>query len=386
MLNWILQQIGITTKTHFAKGLNIIFSEDKPNFNKSAFLTQGVFIRLKDNQWLMGWGEFHWSQEASSTEPSFFVSDFYLEKEKKWLSTEYYIIISDLLELKKLFKKEAVKTVEFLNTQFDGYEKQFQNIFLDFKNKNLKKAVPVSFESSCDQLSTQHIENIIYEFIGKPSYFYPYGFWQEGKGVIGLSPEILAQIIICDESYELHTMALAGTAPIDNPKGSLLESQKDMNEHNYVIKEIDRVLSQFGEVELGQTEEVNLQKLKHLRTDISLLGSLSGVEPVKFLNTIIETLHPTPALGGYPKKEATKWLDENRVEQRSFFGAPFGVYYKSEFFALVAIRNILWDKKSSYIFSGGGVVKESLIEDEWSEILLKRKATKTHLGICNEVN
>ena len=139
MLNWILQQIGITTKTHFAKGLNIIFSEDKPNFNKSAFLTQGVFIRLKDNQWLMGWGEFHWSQEASSTEPSFFVSDFYLEKEKKWLSTEYYIIISDLLELKKLFKKEAVKTVEFLNTQFDGYEKQFQNIFLDFKNKNLKK-------------------------------------------------------------------------------------------------------------------------------------------------------------------------------------------------------------------------------------------------------
>ena len=57
---------------------------------------------------------------------------------------------------------------------------------------------------------------------------------------------------------------------------------------------------------------------------------------------LIDRLHPTPALGGYPKEEALDFIENKEFGTRGLYGAPVGyidVYDDCEF--IVAIRSML---------------------------------------------
>ena len=57
---------------------------------------------------------------------------------------------------------------------------------------------------------------------------------------------------------------------------------------------------------------------------------------------LLDNLHPTPALGGYPKEEAISYIENNEFGTRGLYGAPVGyidMYDNCEF--IVAIRSML---------------------------------------------
>ena len=90
-------------------------------------------------------------------------------------------------------------------------------------------------------------------------------------------------------------------------------------------------------------------------------------------------LHPTPALGAYPRGEAgTSWLASlDPAGERRRFGAPFGLRWPSGAGrCVVAIRGLQYHHGRLEIWAGCGVVPQSRYEDEWQEVLDKIQSVR----------
>jgi menaquinone-specific isochorismate synthase len=97
---------------------------------------------------------------------------------------------------------------------------------------------------------------------------------------------------------------------------------------------------------------------------------------------VTQLIHPTPALGAYPRVEGMKWLREfDREMPRERFGAPVGYTRKGESTCYVAIRNVQWKDFQLKLGAGCGIVPASQFESEWNEILLKLKSIKNILAL-----
>ena len=67
----------------------------------------------------------------------------------------------------------------------------------------------------------------------------------------------------------------------------------------------------------GKSRSINNENLIHLYTPVEAKGDAS-------LLTMVEELHPTPALGGTPRLEAMKLIRDVELLDRGLYGAPIG--------------------------------------------------------------
>ena len=78
--------------------------------------------------------------------------------------------------------------------------------------------------------------------------------------------------------------------------------------------------------------------------------------------------NPTPAVGGFPRPQALKLIQELEPFERGWYAAPVGwVGYDDAEFA-VAIRSGLVDRDRLLLFAGAGIVSGSQAEEEWAEV------------------
>jgi menaquinone-specific isochorismate synthase len=82
---------------------------------------------------------------------------------------------------------------------------------------------------------------------------------------------------------------------------------------------------------------------------------------------LLDALHPTAALGGFPKKPALDYLAKHEPFERGWYGAPLGFCTREKAEFIVAIRSALVTEEALYAFAGGGIVKGSDPEKEWEE-------------------
>ena len=97
---------------------------------------------------------------------------------------------------------------------------------------------------------------------------------------------------------------------------------------------------------------------------------------------MIDDLHPTPALGGYPKARALDYIEAHEFGARGLYGAPVGMidmYDDCEF--IVAIRSMLMNRHQALLFAGAGIVQESNAAEEVAETALKFKPMMEALGV-----
>lgn len=185
--------------------------------------------------------------------------------------------------------------------------------------------------------------------------------------MLGATPETL----IAYDGETLETEALAGTSK--DLTYSLLSDPKERDEHQLVVKDLVQKLSMIGEPQVGTTDEKTLPTLKHLRTPLKV----RVLDPKSFqLSEFSGKLHPTPALGGSPAKEAFEWLHRQKNStQRMRYGAPFGFVTKEGFgHIVVAIRALQKNKDHWLSVAGAGVVRASVCEKEWAEIQSKQNS------------
>ena len=108
-------------------------------------------------------------------------------------------------------------------------------------------------------------------------------------------------------------------------------------------------------------------QIQHLYTPIQ--GQLNAETP---LFALVERLHPTPALGGWPRDWAKKVIEDYERAPRGLFAAPLGYYLPNgmgEF--IVGIRSMLIEANQARLFAGAGVLAESDLAQEAQEIQLK---------------
>ncbi len=201
-----------------------------------------------------------------------------------------------------------------------------------------------------------------------PGCFHFYVEAEEGVAFVGASPERLFR----REGRSIHSEAVAGTRPrgaseADDAelRDELLRSEKDRSEHDYVRISVKETLDPLCE-ELEAEEDVSEMKLaggRHLRSGVR--GTLrEGVTDAE----VLLALHPTPAVGGYPRQEALEEIRALEPFDRGWYAGPVGwIGAEGSEFA-VGIRSGLIRGSRIALFSGAGIVAGSVPEDEWAEI------------------
>ncbi len=197
------------------------------------------------------------------------------------------------------------------------------------------------------------------------------------KTFLGATPERL----IRKRGRQVSTEALAGSIDASRPhaREELLSSKKDRAEHEYVVRAIESVLSERCQtISFSDTPEVrSLRRILHLRTPMT--GELK--QDAEIL-TLVDALHPTPAVGGVPQKEAVDWILKHESSARGWYASPFGWVDKrgnGEF--VVALRSALIHGDEVHIYAGSGIVEESDAQAEFEETALKLTGMVGALGL-----
>jgi len=198
---------------------------------------------------------------------------------------------------------------------------------------------------------------------------------------IGATPERLASF----EDGIFKTEGLAGSTSRGKSASedaalaqSLLESEKDREEHQFVVRAIDNTLAPYSyRVEHPNKPQIKkLNNVQHLFTPISA-SIKSGIQ----IHDLVQQLHPTPAVGGFPRDHAIPFIQEIEQIERGWYAAPVGWYNLNgcgEF--AVAIRSALLHKNYAHLFAGCGIVSDSDPESEWQETLMKFQPITTALN------
>jgi menaquinone-specific isochorismate synthase len=197
----------------------------------------------------------------------------------------------------------------------------------------------------------------------------------KGQNFIGASPERLISI----DNNQLVTDALAGSAPRGktevedaNLGKGLLNSEKDLREHQVVIDFIVDRLSKLGiNPDFSPVPRLlQLSNIQHLWTPIR-----ARIPRDIHLLKILAQLHPTPAVAGVPRDIALEQIRGCESCDRSLYAAPLGWIDRTgngEF--AVGIRSALIDGDRAILYAGAGIVAGSEPEKELAEIQLKLQA------------
>lgn len=198
----------------------------------------------------------------------------------------------------------------------------------------------------------------------------------------GASPEKLFQ----RKQSHLWIDALAGTRTrgISQEEDLLLEKDlihhpKDAAEFNMVKDFIGTIAHRFAQEPCAWFERDTILKTAHVqhiynRATMLLKQGISDHE-------LIEYLHPTPAVGGFPKEQALQLISECESFQRGWYAAPIGWIAPKESDLTVAIRSGLIRDTTLRLFGGAGIVAESSAESEWEEINHKMRLLLYGCGV-----
>lgn len=203
-----------------------------------------------------------------------------------------------------------------------------------------------------------------------------------GITFLGATPEQLAKM----KEGQVKTMTLAGsssrggTSVEDEQLGKeLLSCPKNRKEHQIVVDAIRDRLKPLC-LSLEVPEEPSLLKfptVQHLFTSIRgrlRLGSC--------LLDVVESLHPTPSMGGFPREESLEVIREIERWERGWYAGPFGwMDEKGEGNFVVAIRSGLIKDRRTELFAGCGIISESDPKEEYKEWWLKLQALLSALGV-----
>ena len=167
---------------------------------------------------------------------------------------------------------------------------------------------------------------------------------------IGASPEILVK----GENHHFETFALAGTKKIDETF-----TPKEKDEQAFVSRYIVDKLHESQNVIQGKTQELNLKNIKHLLSIISFENhDIFGV---------VKKLHPTPAVLGVPSDKAMHFIRKNENHIRDLYTGFIGFYSSSSANVYVNLRCGQVYNDGISLYTGGGITKDSVAEDEWNE-------------------
>ncbi len=162
----------------------------------------------------------------------------------------------------------------------------------------------------------------------------------------------------------------------ENLKSELLHSEKERAENVMIVDLVRNDLTLYAETGSICVDELfGVYTFKTVHQMISTISaSLShDANIVK----AIQNAFPMGSMTGAPKLEVRKYIAHNECFNRGLFSGTIGYFdADGDFDSNVVIRSVLYDsaKQKIVIRTGGAITYDSVPEQEYDEIILKRAA------------
>ena len=199
-------------------------------------------------------------------------------------------------------------------------------------------------------------------------YFEP----EDGCALLGATPETVTTL----SGGQFHATAVAGTVARGETASEqkhlaeqLLASEKEGAEQRIALEDMVARLGPLAEEIRAQPEPhvLTLARIQHLETEIRarLPEGTSAL-------SVLEALHPTPAVCGLPRDAALEFLDEEEPFERGWYAGPVGWFDLDGNGVFVpALRCAVVRDRRWRLFAGAGIVKGSDPGLEWDETSIK---------------
>ena len=178
------------------------------------------------------------------------------------------------------------------------------------------------------------------------------------------TPEILLEGSGCD----WRTIALAGTmrledGQLDGEGENTTWSTKNIEEQRVVATYIAQCLEQFAnDFREEGPRTVRAANLVHLRSDFTF--TLPSDDRI---GDLLQQLHPTPAVCGLPKREAFQFIIRNEYSPRRYYSGFMGPLQPPSTHLYVSLRCMNIEGNIYHLYAGGGLLRDSTLEQEWQE-------------------
>ncbi|TMD90569.1 MAG: isochorismate synthase [Chloroflexi bacterium] len=202
----------------------------------------------------------------------------------------------------------------------------------------------------------------------------------DGTAFVGASPELLVR----RSGTRAYAQPMAGSvargsteAEDDRLARQLEASAKDGAEHRLVSNFVVEALRPFARtVSARPPEVVRFTNIQHLATAVTADLRAPAADALE----LAAALHPTPAVGGWPRDAADALIDDLEGMERGWYAGAVGwidAHGDGEF--AVALRcGLLWED-GARLYAGVGVMPDSDAARELDETDLKLKALLTAL-------
>ncbi|KAI0797812.1 ADC synthase [Abortiporus biennis] len=207
----------------------------------------------------------------------------------------------------------------------------------------------------------------------------PYMFYVDcgDLQLVGASPETLCKV----EKNKVYNHAIAGTirrgkTPEEDEKlgAELLNSEKDRAEH---IMLVDLARNDVNRVCQPKTVQVDhLMRLDKFSHVIHLTSQVSGLlREGKTRFDAFRSIFPAGTVSGAPKIKAIELVYGLENDRRGVYAGAVGRFdfAEDEMDVCIAIRTMLFRDGTCYLQAGGGIVFDSVEEDEYYETINKLK-------------
>lgn len=212
---------------------------------------------------------------------------------------------------------------------------------------------------------------------------YVFKFHTPDADWIGATPELLVAL----EGGAVRAASLAGSRPRNAERREdrlqmteLLADAKERSEHQYVAMALREALTPLcADLSSPAAPEVmTLANIHHLYTPFE-----GHVAPGTHVLDLVAAIHPTPAVGGWPRSEAIAAI--NRLEQldRGWYSGPIGwIDFSGDGEFAVALRAGLVNSTGAVLFAGAGILAGSVPAGELAETETKLRPLRDALGAC----
>jgi len=310
------------------------------------------------------------------SEDGFVFAPFNLEDTTILFKTEHCEVLETPFSFSQSFSKASdVRTLEDKKAK-GAHIKLVSDAVETIKQTDLSKVVlSRPFRHSTEKSALVLFEELLQLYPSAFTYIWYHpkvGLW------LGATPETLFQL----NGQHFKTVALAGTKTDDK----LLEDwgTKEIDEQEIVTTTIKKALSPYARsITISEVETVKAGNILHLKTNLE-----GFLKPNTKLSAILSSLHPTPAVCGYPKDLAYSYITEKESYDRSFYTGFLGeinsgdinknntenlAYRKQRLSTklFVNLRCLSMLDDTVTIFVGGGITAESNPELEFIETVRK---------------
>lgn len=247
----------------------------------------------------------------------------------------------------------------------DQYLNRFDAFMSDFRSRKLEKAIlsrVIHVEKPSNFSAVKLFTNLCASY---PETFVHLSLHPNSGVWVGATPELLLK----KEHSDIKIMALAGTQK--KSQGDYHWRNKEMEEHLMVGKYIESAFQRFNyEMTFKDgPKTIETGKVAHLMTDYEFKEK-DNVD----LRDLLDVLHPTPAVGGFPVDKGVECILQHEGYYRKYYCGFIGqTDFENHAALYVNLRCMqIFDDKCA-VFVGGGLTIDSDAEEEWNETILKSK-------------